>query len=65
MQEDCDEIYPAVLVNIVRDQEAYDIMNNQNSPFLARFYGPAQQDQNGKTWCPSLDSRTIFCFSKM
>ena len=48
MQEDCDEIYPAVLVNIVRDQEAYDIMNNPNSPFLARFYGPAPQDQNGK-----------------
>ena len=47
MQEDCDEIYPAVLVNIMKGQEAYNNLRNQNTIFQTKTYGPIPQDQNG------------------
>ena len=48
MQDDCDEIYPAVLVNILRGQQAYNSIDDLNTPFQTKIYGPPPPDQNGK-----------------
>ena len=48
MQDECDEIYPAVLSNVLRGQDAYDCLENTNTPFLSKAYGPAVQYQDGK-----------------
>ena len=48
MQQDCDEIYPAVLVNTVRGQAVYDILEDINGPFQAKLYGPLAEEQNGE-----------------
>ena len=48
MQEECDEIYPAVLVNTMRGQRVYSYLDDINTPFLTTLYGPPPQDQNGE-----------------
>ena len=47
MQDDCEEIYPAVLVNAKQGEFAYRRMREINSPFLTNVFGPIQP-QNGK-----------------
>ena len=32
MQDECDEIYPAVLSNVLRGQDAYDCLENTSTP---------------------------------
>ena len=45
MQEECKEIYPAVLVNSLWGQEAKRQWNNINNPFAGKVYGPQLQDK--------------------
>ena len=40
MQDECDEIYPAVLINILHGRNADMQMHYVHSPFLGKFYGP-------------------------
>ena len=50
IQEDCDEIYPAVLVNTVNGRRAYNLKNSGDitTRFLIQAFGPRSRDQNGK-----------------
>ena len=48
MQDGCDDIYPAVLTNIIYGRQARRQLDNIESPFLWRMYGPLSQDRNGK-----------------
>ena len=48
MQDDCDEIYPAVLVSTKQGPYAYESMTDVDTPFETIVYGPAAQNQNGK-----------------
>ena len=46
MQDDCDEIYPAMLVNTMSGQAVYDL--DLNTAFESIVYGPRAQNQNGE-----------------
>ena len=50
IQEGCDEIYPAVLVNTVKGRRAYNLKNSGDitTPFLIQAFGSQSRDQNGK-----------------
>ena len=45
MQDGCDEIYPAILVNILHDQEANRELYDKSTPFFGKLYGPQIQIQ--------------------
>ena len=46
MQDDCGDIYPAVLVNILRGQEAYNALDDTDTPFETKIYGPTRKMVN-------------------
>ena len=48
MQDGCEEIYPAVLSNIIDGNEAFRQLNNADGPFVWKMYGPQSQNRNGK-----------------
>ena len=48
MQDECDEIYSAVLRNTMHGNAAERQLNMANPPFLGMIFGPESQDENGK-----------------
>ena len=48
MQDECDEIYSAVLRNTVHAYAAERQLNEANTVFLGMIFGPESQDENGK-----------------
>ena len=47
MQDECDEIYPAVLVNSFQGSRTRKRLEDVNTPFVAIMYGPPGQNNNG------------------
>ena len=47
MQDECDEIYPAVLVNSFQGSRTRKRLEDVNTPFVAIMYGPPRQNNNG------------------
>ena len=48
MQDECDEIYPAVLVNSIYGSYAERKLHEADTPFVAKMYGPQKQNKNGE-----------------
>ena len=48
MQDGCEEIYPAILSNTLKGNEALGQLNNAGGPFVWKMYGPKSQNKNGK-----------------
>ena len=48
MQEDCEEIYPAVLYNIMYGDRVRREISNMDTPVCAQFYGPETHHHDGK-----------------
>ena len=48
MQTDCDEIYPAILVDTYYGNDAERRFRQDISPFRGIILGPQPQDKNGK-----------------
>ena len=46
MQEECEEIYPAVLHNIMHGSAAERELNNGDTPFLAELFGPSATNKH-------------------
>ena len=40
MQDGCEEIYPAILSNTMKGNEALGQLNNAGGPFVWKMYGP-------------------------
>ena len=48
MQDECDEIYSAVLINTMQGNAAGRQLNEADTPFLGIMYGPERKVKNGK-----------------
>ena len=48
MQDECGEIYSAVLHNTIHGYAAERQLNEANTVFLGMIFGPESQDENGK-----------------
>ena len=50
MQDECNKIYPAMLVDTMKGQAAYNWSDNEDEdgPFLGRIIGAESEDKNGK-----------------
>ena len=48
MHEECDEIYPASLYNIMYGREAKNELDNTQTPFAGMVYGPESHGHHGK-----------------
>ena len=56
MQDECGEIYSAVLHNTIHGYAAERQLNEANTVFLGMIFGPESQDENGK-------ENTVFLFN--
>ena len=48
MLDVCEEIYPAVLKSTMHGDDALRQLNDADTPFVYKVYGPKRQGQNGK-----------------
>ena len=48
LQEDCDEIYAAILVNTIRGEAAYRQIEISDGTFVGRIFGPKLEENGNK-----------------